>query len=527
MDRRTFMQLSAAASLQAAFFAAGGLPRAAFAALPDKEDLAYMPAAEQIKRFAEGSLSPVDVLKAQIDRISRYNGPLNTSGQEVPDYKTFNGQVNAITYEHFEEALKAAKEAEDRYRAGSARPLEGLTVAVKDENDYRGWRVTMGAIALKDAPPCEEDCPVIDLLRNAGAVFHVQTTVPEYYIHGQTWSRLWGTTRNPWNLYYAVGGSSGGSGACLAAGFSTLATGSDMGGSIRVPAAMCGVYGFKPPAGRVPTSAISYETLGPLARSFDDLVMMQNAITGPHPHEHNALRPKLEYPRSYEGLQGVKIAMDYFDSWLEEGIDPEVRKSMDATAEVLCSQGATVDVVKLGWKSDITKTYIDGLLSTGMGTMFIGKEKDLPGMTTYAAEYVKSIGKRGPSDLDATDELAYRLHRQLQEEVYGKGYLTLIMPTLATPFFPATHDPTTDTVPVNGKPVRGIRFMLTPVWNLLHNYAILNIPAGLASNNVPMGVQVVGNTYDDLAAFRVGYAFSQAGPKLYNANSFPDYRNKE
>ena len=132
----------------------------------------------------------------------------------------------------------------------------------------------------------EHNTPVVDLLERAGAIFHCQTTVPEFYFIGQTWSKLWGVTRNPWNLDKTVGGSSGGSGAALAAGMTTLATGSDMGGSIRIPSAFNGVYGFKPPHGRVPLTpggeVMPQGTSGPMARSFADLVLMQNAMTGPH-----------------------------------------------------------------------------------------------------------------------------------------------------------------------------------------------------------------------------------------------------
>ncbi|MEE0815757.1 MAG: amidase, partial [Desulfovibrio fairfieldensis] len=248
IKRRDFLRLSAIAAIEAGLFSIG-FPRSSLAGAPAKEGLAYLTAVEQIQYFREGALSPVDVLTAQIERINKYNGPLNTSGRELKDYLKFNGQVNAVTYEHFGQAMQAAKEAEKRYKSGSARALEGVTVAVKDENDVRGWRVTMGSVLLQDAPPAGENAAIIDMLLSEGAILHIQTTVPELYIHSQTWSRLWGVTRNPWNIHYAVGGSSGGSGAALAAGFTTLATGSDMGGSIRIPTSRCGLYGFKAPFG--------------------------------------------------------------------------------------------------------------------------------------------------------------------------------------------------------------------------------------------------------------------------------------
>lgn len=173
---------------------------------PRSLELCYLGATELIERFRSGELEPIDVLDAQIERHEEVN-PL----------------VNATTDTHFEAAREAARAAGERYRRGDPRPLEGITVALKDEDGLAGWRMTAGSAALADNV-LEHNTPVVDLLEQAGAIFHCQTTVPEFYFIGQTWSRLWGVTRNPWNLDKTVGGSSGGSGAALAAGMTTLGT---------------------------------------------------------------------------------------------------------------------------------------------------------------------------------------------------------------------------------------------------------------------------------------------------------------
>lgn len=540
MSKRDFLRLSALAvlgtALQPLSLARSALAMPAEAAaspkpltLPRTEartELAYLSVDEQIRRFKAGSLSPVDVLEAQIERIRQYNGPLNTTGEEPKDFMKFNGQVNAISYEHFEQARKGAQEAERRYRAGTARALEGITVAVKDENEVTGWRVSAGSLALKDAPLCEDNSAIIDMLLAEGAILHIQTTVPELYMHVQTWSRLWGVTRNPWNLHYGVGGSSGGSGAALAAGFTTLATGSDMGGSIRVPSSMCGVYGFKPPFGRVPTSEIAYETLGPMARTFDDLVRMQNVIAGPHPKVHASLRPKLVYPQTYDSLKGVRLAVDYFSSWLPEGVDAPVRKALGDAVEVLRGQGAIIEEVELGWQAkDIYEIFMNGLLSSGMGAMFLAGDELKNVATSYVASALAGMSSKGPGDMARADDLATKLHRQLQAKLFEKGCQALIMPTMMTTRLAADNDPATDTVPINGKPVKGIRFVATYIWNLLSRYPVVDVPVGIDGNNVPIGMQIVGNTFDDLSAFRVAYGYSRAGLRLYD-RLYPDYRNR-
>lgn len=521
MTRRDFLHHSAMATAYAGVVSAVGMPQA-FAA--EQNPLAYMPATEQIKRFKAGTLSPVDVLNAQIHQVKKYNGPLNTTNKVLPDYMNWNGQVNAITYEHFDEAMKDAREAEHRYRAGTARPLEGITVAVKDEYDVAGWRVTLGSFDLADAPLATANSPITEMLRNAGAVLHIQTTIPDYFVNLSTWTKLWGVTRNPWNLEYSAGASSGGSGAALAAGFTTLAIGSDIGGSIRFPSSLAGLYGFKPPLGRVATSEIPYETGGPMARNFEDMALMQQAITGPHPAVQSSLRPKMEYPTKYENLKGVKIAVDYFDSWMPGGVDDEVRQALVNAVEVLRSQGAVVEEVKLGWSNaELYPVYSDVLMGSGMMDMVraIAKQKDGTPYTLDVLENmeVKDIAKA----VELGEALTHRLHIQVQNEIFTKGCIALIMPTVSTPYYPATSGPK-DVVMVHGHPMKWFELILTYPWNLLNRYPVVGVPVGVAKNNVPIGMQVIGNTYDDVSAFRVASGYSQAGLRLYSGTAFPDFK---
>ena len=188
----------------------------------------------------------------------------------------------------FSQAHEAAKNAELSYlgKGEPPRPLEGLCVAVKDSGHIKGQPTSAGSL-LSDDTPQSQTSPINQRVLDAGAIVHARSTTPEYSSAVVTWSRRWGVTRNPWNLDITPGGSSGGAAATLAAGSSTLATGSDIGGSIRVPASCCGVVGYKPPRGRNPVdppfNLDPYCHTGPLGHTVSDVMMFQNLLSGPAP----------------------------------------------------------------------------------------------------------------------------------------------------------------------------------------------------------------------------------------------------
>ncbi|MBQ3586864.1 MAG: amidase [Synergistaceae bacterium] len=494
-----------------------------------QEELAYMPAVQLIELFKKGETTPSEVLEAQISRVKKYNGEYNVSRRDlVNELDTFNaGKVNAITFDNFDEARKLAKEAEERYRNGTARRLEGITVGVKDENEVKGWRVDAASLLLKDREPCDSDGAMIQKLRSEGAIFVFQTTVPEQYLSPMTWSRLYGVSRNPWNLYYGTGGSSGGSGAALAAGFCTLATGSDMCGSIRIPSSMNGLYGFKPPFGRVATSENAYETLGPMARTFADMVLMQDIIAGPSPMTHASIRPKLDYPQEYAPIKGQKVAVAYFKNWLKGGLSEESDHAIDTAVEALKKAGAQVEVIELDVNAEnFMPTYFKGLMSSSMYAIFDGLEQHRDKFSAYVKNLEAYAGKLTPQDQVNAEMMLAKLHRDVQQKVFENGCIALVMPTLATPYFPADLEATPDkTAQVHGETYPSTNLMLTPIWNLASRYPVVDMPVELSEKNVPVGVQIVGNTYDDLTAFRVAYALSKVIAPLYEDGRFPDFRN--
>jgi amidase len=297
--------------------------------------LCYMTATEAIARFKTKTLSPVELMKAVIARC-----------------ETVNQKINAITYDYFDRALEQARDAEERYAKtdGRPRPLEGIPCAIKDFHSVKGEITTYGSRIFENFLP-DNTAPTVERLLKAGAIMHCRTTTPEFAYAGVTASPLWGITRDPWNLEYAPSGSSGGAAALLAAGGTTLADGTDGGGSIRGPASACGLIGYKPPFGRNPLDREHpLETIlvyGPLTRSVADAALMQNVMSGPHPADICSLRQRLRLPASFSGLKGWKVALSMDFGYMP--VSPEVEKNTRAAAEVFRSLGCEVHEVELGW----------------------------------------------------------------------------------------------------------------------------------------------------------------------------------
>ncbi|MBN9016040.1 MAG: amidase [Rhizobiales bacterium] len=497
IDRRTF--LKGVGSVLAA--SALDLPAARAEAI---DPLCYASVDELVELFKTKKASPVDLLKAQIRQI-----------------EAFNPKVNCITDTHFDEAMQEARQSEDRYHRGEARPLEGITVAIKDEFARPGWRVTQGSLLYKDSPPATENAPIIDKLEAAGAVMAIQTTVPEFYLFVGASTRAWGTTHNPWNLEYSPGGSSAGSGAALAAGFTTLALGSDMGGSIRLPASQNGLYGFRPPFGRVASGEVPMSTSGPMARRFDDLVHLQNAIVGPSDKIMAGIRPALDYPAAYPDVSGWRIALDW-----GAGIAPVTPAMKSATVkavEALRGAGCVVDEVDCGFSKTVMPTFVHGLMSTSMGSFIEEASARRDQLSPYMTDFLgMAAGTLGPNAAEAVEALIERWHRQVQERVFGKGYRILLMPTMATSLVPADmFESQKKNLPfLEGT---GLAYALTWPWNLLNRYPVVDVPLGIVEDRMPAGVQVIGQTFTDLDTFQFAYNWSRLQPPLFADGRFPTF----
>lgn len=458
-------------------------------------ELCFLPATEVLARFRSGTLSPVEYLDALIARA-----------------EAVNPKVNAFAFTHFDKARDAAARAEARYARGAADlgPLEGLPVAIKDELEIEGEIVTNGSLYLKDNR-CSESHILAQRLFDAGACYHGQTTTPEFSCAGVTDSRIHGTTRTPWDLRYTCGGSSGGSGVALATGMAPLATGSDIGGSIRIPAACCGVLGFKPPYGRNPNSTAlgydMYHVIGPMARSIDDLILMQNVFSGPHPFDNAAIRPRYELPATYDDLKGVKIAWSMDLGFYET--DDHVRRNTGALLGLLEELGAELVEVGPLWDARAERA-VECYLDHGFGGFIARAVATDPSLASPWGKACAEANARW-SAVDFCETL------EVQRDV-GRRFGTLleecdafICPTLGHHEIPADQRPG-DRLTVNGREVDPMYgWTLCHPFNMMGRCPVLAVPSGLGDNGLPTSVQIVARPFDDARVFRVGKALEAAG----------------
>lgn len=458
-------------------------------------DLCYMTATEAVAAFKAHTLSPVELLKAIIARCQQ-----------------LEPKVNALTYTYFDRALEQAKAAESEYtrRGGEPRPLEGVTVAIKDFHPVKGEITTFGSKIYRDYRP-DHTAPTVQRLLDAGAIMHCRTTTPEFAHTGMTASPLWGITRNPWNLEYTPGGSSGGAGAAVAGGMTTLADGTDGGGSIRIPASLTGNIGYKPPFGRNPLDLDHpLETIlhyGPITHSVSDAALMQNIMSGPHLDDICTVREKVVLPEAPEGIKGWRVAYSMDLGFYS--VDPEVRRNTLSALDVFKGLGCTVEEVSLGWNWGVNNAWM-----TYWTVLFAGLLGDK--LPRWRYEMTDGLVRMIESGAALSADRFYRINL-VRGEMYKtlgpilENHDVLICPTTALPSVKHDYDPTNPNFTIDGERVpASIGWYMTMPFNLVSQCPVIAVPTGFAASGIPTGMQIVGKTFDDLSVFRAASAYEKA-----------------
>ena len=464
-------------------------------------DLAYLSAAEALEAFRARTLSPVELTEEVIARA-----------------EATEPQINALTYRYFEEALSEARQAEARFmgRGPDPRPLEGLCVAVKDSGHIQGLPTSAGSL-LSDEAPQRATSPLNQRVLDAGAIVHARSATPEYSCAAVTWSRRWGVTRNPWNLAMTPGGSSGGAGAALAAGSATLATGSDIGGSVRIPAACSGVVGYKPPRGRNPVdppfNLDPYCHTGPMARTVVDALLFQNVLSGPHPEDPNTL-PRHAVAISDASAMGLRIALSPDLGFCP--VEPEIVRALEDAARMLRDRGATVEAIDIPWGEEVLDaalTHLRLIFGTSIAPKAVA---DWNRMTPYARAFAEQGLAVTPRDYLTALGVAGEAGRILGQAM--ASFDLLLCPTTALPAVPADFDPAADALSVAGRSVNSmLGWTLTVPFNMLSSHPVMSVPVALADCGVPIGVQLVGRPYDDDTVFCAALALEAARGRWFGS----------
>lgn len=466
------------------------------------DDLCYMPAVEIAGAYRRGELSPVEVMDAVLDRIDR-----------------LNPKVNAFVTLIAEQARAQAAEAEralSSIRADELGAMHGIPVSVKDLTPTAGVRTTFGHPLYGEHVP-DEDGVIWARLKEAGAILIGKTTTPAFGENSVTESEVSGITNNPWDLTRTVGGSSGGAAAAIASGFGALATGSDGGGSIRVPSSFCGVVGLKASMGRIPVSgdASPMETVsvvGPITRTVADNAFMLSTVAGPHPYEPYALlETGVDYVAALEGatFDGLRVAYspDLGYGRIDADVTKVVREAVDLIGGDL---GADVSLVELSLP-DPEQYYLDYWAPYMTGAFVEEPEiesyyEQVPlarpilehakGMTAGDYNHVQMVKRE-------------RLHREFAD-VFLRHDL-LVWPTTAMVAFPHPGEvggPTT----VGGEPSSRPPFENQRLTEAIAHagYPAITVPAGFTEDGLPVGLQIAAGHGRDVAVLRAAAAFEAA-----------------
>lgn len=470
--------------------------------------------------LAKGEVSSVELTKAYLQRIEQIDGRM--------------GAYLTVTAE---QALSQAEQA-DRQRkesgASNVNPLCGVPVAVKDNLVTNGVRTTCASILLETYIP-PYDATVVSRLKAAGMPMLGKTNLDEFSMGSSTETSALGTTRNPWDLKRVPGGSSGGSAAAVAAGLAPLAIGSDTGGSIRQPAAFCGIVGIRPSYGRVPRQgavalAPSMDQVGPMAQNVMDAALLLQVIAGHDPSEGTSARvPVPDYTGALSGgVQGLRVGLvkEFLEGDLAAEIDPEIRTSVEQAArdlEALGAQVVPISLPTLKYSMAVYSILVAAEANSSMGRFdgvrYGRRVADAPDVFTM---YKQSRGQGFGAEVKRRILFGtYVITGERYEQYYMKALRSrtlikqdmdqaltscdvLLMPTTPEVAFELGADTSRQ---------RAYLHDLCTTASSLAGLPSVSLPVGLSSGSLPMAVQIVGRRFDEVQMLQVAYALEQkTGP---------------
>ena len=448
--------------------------------------------ADAIRR---GDISARDAVAASLARIDAVQPALN------PFAFVFADEATA--------AAEAADAARDRSEALG--PLHGLPVAFKDFTPTKGHRTTRGSAAFEHWI-AEDDPAIVRRFKAAGAIIIGKTTTPEFAYSSFTRSPLWGHTRNPWDASRTSGGSSGGAAVAAATGCVALAEGTDMGGSVRIPAGCCGCVGLKPSLGRIPmdilpTALDDMSHFGPLARTVEDAALFLRIAEGPDARDMLSQRSPTPLPERPEGeMRGRKIAL--CPDLGCYALDPAVDANLRATADALAGAGAEIIETTLDWRPDTVDAWLDWwgvYLSAGFGHL-LDDWRDR--MDPNVVDLMEAGNKMGAVAFKRIETARTTMWMSLAPILERCDALLTATNAIPAPLAEAP-DAEFSRIDEEGR-LHG--FDMTTAFNMLSPCPALSVPSGVAPGGLPTGAQIVGRRWDDPTVLEIGAAIERERP---------------
>ena len=462
------------------------------------ESVLSLPATTLAEQIRTRALSPVEAVAAALSRIERLN----------PRYHAYLTVCAG-------EARAAAESAERAVLDGrDLGPLHGVPVSVKDLLYTKGLRSTGGSLVYAEFTP-DVDTPLVARLRDAGAIILGKTNTPEFGIIPTTENRLGEPCRNPWDPTRTTGGSSGGAAAAAALGLGPLHVGTDGGGSIRIPASLCGVFGMKPTLGRVPPYTRewggyggwpSLAQAGPIGRTIEDAALLLDVISGPARGDPFALPAASDSFRPREVAKlGLKVAWSPDLGWA--AVDPEVRGVCAAAARSFQELGCEVDEAHPDIEgASIAQAFLPIAAGADAATHGDLLNTHAEMLTDYAAGFLEAGLKVTASQYVQAEQRRVGIWQTFDD--FLSRYDLLLTPTLATTAFPIGQPPTT----IDGKEVRSTSWTpFTMICNLTGQPAA-SVPCGWKSEGLPVGLHLIARAFRERTILNAAFAFAKAHP---------------
>lgn len=451
-------------------------------------DFATMDASELSQGYASGDFSPVDVTTSLLSRTERLDRSLNAFYQIDPEIALIQARASELRW-HKRKPLS---------------PLDGVPTSIKDALPSIGHKSFRGSAAHPaNVIESQTDAPAVARMREGGMVFLGKTTMPDFGILSGSVSSKHGVTRNPWNPDHSAGGSSSGAASSIAAGMNPVAVGTDIVGSIRLPAAFCGIYGFKPSQGRVPYYFPNSPSLvaGPMARTVEDAALLMNLIAKSDDRDFSALPSSdVDYVEaSRKPLPALKIAVAETVGFGVNCCD-EVLTAFRRAVQMLDDRFAC-ERVEWGF-SDADMAEAEKFYKVRCRAEFLKLPKEMQGRASTISTWSEEA-----ESISATEFYEAFGHLQFMREKTVRlmdGYDFLLLPTVPRPAFPAEYagfSPTELFTP----------WINTFLFNLSEQPAS-SIPCGYTSAGLPVGLQVVGRRFDDVGVFRFSRELEQRSP---------------